>query len=245
MARSASDQARRAWLKQVGIATLATPGGIVGLIGQALAKGNAPVQPGIQSLKGEVRVNGQIAHVGMLVKPGDTISTGSGAEATYVIGRDAFLQRDNSIIEFGAESAKAFMRVLTGKILSVLDKKGPRTVLVSTATIGIRGTGFYIEDEPAAKLGAGTTGQHPPGYAKTYFCLCYGEVELTPAVAPEQRTAYATKHHDHPINIHADPAMVTSMVDAKVINHTDAELTLLEALVGRRPPFWGSSASYQ
>ena len=44
--------------------------------------------------------------------------------------------------------------------------------------------------------------------------------------------------------IHNDMKMSKMMVPAAVINHTDDELTLLEALVGRRPPFWGSGSGY-
>jgi hypothetical protein len=34
------------------------------------------------------------------------------------------------------------------------------------------------------------------------------------------------------------------LMQAPVINHTDAELTMLESLVGRRPPFTGSGRTY-
>ena len=34
------------------------------------------------------------------------------------------------------------------------------------------------------------------------------------------------------------------MQKAPVVNHTDAELTLLESLVGRKPPFSGSGYRY-
>ena len=47
-----------------------------------------------------------------------------------------------------------------------------------------------------------------------------------------------TTHHDHPIHIHHDKGM-PSIVNAKVINHTDAELIMLEWLNRRRPPFYG------
>jgi len=122
------------------------------------------------------------------------------------------------------------MRVVTGKILSVFGK-GARTIQVSTATIGIRGTGCYIEDEG---MGAG---------ARTYFCLCYGSVDLTPTAAPRERESYSTKHHDKPMYIHNDMSMAKMMVPAGVINHTDAELELLENLVGRWPPFYAQGGS--
>ena len=126
----------------------------------------------------------------------------------------------------GAGATQNVLRVVTGKLLSVFGK-GARSIQVSTATVGIRGTGCYIEDE-----GSGVK-------ARTYFCLCYGSVELTPAAAPQERQSYSTTHHDKPMYIHNDATMSKTLVPAGVINHTDDELKLLEALVGRWPPFYG------
>ena len=191
------------------------------LIRQALAKGQVPIQPGLQSIKGTVTVNGKTAKEGQLLAPGDRIVTGPASEATYVIGQDAFLQRADTEVAFPMDSA-AFFRLITGRLLSVFGK-GDKRLVVPTATIGIRGTACYIESDAM----------------KTYFCLCYGEAEVVPAVAPQEREVIRTQHHDHPIYIHGDAAMPTSMVPATVINHTDAELILLENLVGRLPPFYG------
>jgi hypothetical protein len=217
---------RRTLLKALAAAGLFGPAGISGLIGNALAKGNAPVAPGLHKLRGTVSVNGKPAREGQLVGAGDTVVTGPGSEAIYVIGQDAFLQRESSTINFGADAAQNLMRVVTGKILSVFGK-GARTIQVATATIGIRGTGCYIEDE-----GSGAK-------ARTYFCLCYGDVELTPSAAPHERESYSTTHHDKPMYIHNDMKMPKMMVPAGIINHSDDELKLLEALVGRWPPFYG------
>ena len=43
--------------------------------------------------------------------------------------------------------------------------------------------------------------------------------------------------------IHNDMKMAKMMVPAGVINHSDAELEMLETLVGRTPPFWGQGGS--
>jgi len=201
-------------------------GGLSLIMQKLLAAGSNPVPPGLHRLKGDVRVNGVAAREGLLLKAGDTVQTGPGAEAIYVIDQDAFLQRENSQVSFGNVGAD-FLRVFTGKLLSVFGK-GSKRITTPTATIGIRGTGCYIEAEAN----------------KVYFCLCYGEAELTPTVAPQEKETIVTRHHDHPIYIHSDPTMAKSMVPASVINHSDAELTLLEALVGRRPPFDGQSYSY-
>ena len=219
-------QLRRRLLKALAAAGLLGPTGISGLIRDALAKGNAPVAPGLHKMRGEVTVNLKPAREGQLIGPGDTVVTGRDSEAIYVIGQDAFLQRESSTISFGADAAENLMRVVTGKILSVFGK-GARTIKVSTATIGIRGTGCYIEDEGS------------DAKARTYFCLCYGSVDLTPSAAPQERESYSTTHHDKPMYIHNDMKMAKMMVPAGVINHTDDELKLLESLVGRWPPFYG------
>ena len=217
---------RRRHLKSLAAAGLLGAGGISGLIRVALAAGVKPVPPGLYRVKGDVRINGQPAREGTLVKPGDTVTTGRGAEAVFVIGQDAFLQRENSVVNFGADAAKEFFRVVTGKLLSVFGK-GDKRLATPTATIGIRGTGCYIEAEEKV----------------VYFCLCYGVAEITPSAEPGRTERIATRHHDHPVLIHDDRGM-PSMADAKVINHTDAELTLLENLTGRWPPFHGYGSAY-
>lgn len=243
-----NDLQRRRWLKQVAAASMLTAGGVSGLIRDVLAAGNTPiaqVAPGMARMSGEVTINGKPAALGMLVGPGDTVVTGPGAEAVYVIGQDAFLQRGMSTVAFGADAAKQFMRVVTGKLLSVFGKGTPRVISVSTATIGIRGTGCYIEDSPAPPPRAGGSSNAMRPHSVTYFCLCYGDVEVAPKATPDEITRYQTRHHDHPIEIYDDMNMPTKMIDASVINHTDAELIMLESLVGRKAPFDSASTWWE
>jgi len=217
---------RRRWLKLMAMAGVFGPTGIAGLVSQALAMGKVPISPGLHALRGDVKVNGKSAYLGQLVEPGDTVATGADSEAIYVIGRDAFLQRDKTTLVFGADAVKGFFRVVTGKVLTVFGKSQDlRTLQTSTATIGIRGTGCYIEDE-----GSGTA-------ARSYFCLCYGSVDLIPRATPQDRASYSTSYHEKPLFIYNDTKMSSMLVPAGVINHTDDELIMLESLVGRWPPF--------
>jgi len=218
-----SDNQRRKLLRALAAAGL-FGGGISGLISRALANGDDPIAVGLHKVKGSVSVNGQNAQAGMLIKAGDTIVTGPASEAIYVIGDNAFLQRDNSSVIFG-DAASDFFRLVTGKLLSVFGK-GQKRLVLGTATIGIRGTGCYVESTKT----------------ETYFCLCYGTADVVPAAAPEQRELIETTHHEHPITITADASAGSIMKAAPVINHTDVELVLLESLVGRRPPFHGSGS---
>lgn len=179
-------------------------------------------------MRGEVQVNGQPASKGTLIRPGDTVTTGPKSYATFVVGQDAFLARGNTRVELGGNAALVdLVRVVTGKLLSVYSKGRPREVRGVTATIGIRGSGAYIET----------------GGERTYFCLCYGEAEIVPTAAPDQRETVRTVHHDQPRFIYA--AGRERMIEkAPVINHRDAELILLESLVGRVPPFVETGVRY-
>lgn len=219
---------RRQTLQHLAAAGLLSTGGVMGFMQRALAAGTNPVPPGLHKIKGQVLLNGQPAATGTLIKPGDTVVTGPDGEATYVIGQDAFLQRSGSTVNFG-KTAADFLRVVSGRLLSVFGK-GERQLHFATATIGIRGTACYIETE------------HPKADMKktpAYFCLCYGEAEVIPTASPQEREIIRTRQHDHPLYISDDMAMPKMMVPASVVNHTDAELKLLENLVGRWPPFSG------
>ncbi|MEI7431635.1 MAG: hypothetical protein WCL27_14365 [Betaproteobacteria bacterium] len=220
-----SSDAKRQTLQKLFATSVIGCSGIIGLIREALANGTKPILPGVNKVTGVVLINGKAAHIGMTVGSGDTIVTATGGEVIYVIGQDAFLQRENSTVSFSGTTADV-MRVLTGKILSVFGK-GHKKLETATATIGIRGTGCYIES----------------GTERVYFCLCYGIAELSPLADPSHTERIETKHHDHPVYINSNSSM-PMMVDASVINHSDAELELLESLVGRWPPFNQGSYRY-
>jgi len=208
---------RRDILKQLAASAVLGSVGISGLLRDALANATKPVTPGMYKVKGMVTINGKPAVPGMAIGTGDSIVTGANSEAIYVIGQDAFLQRASSTVSFSGVSADV-MRVLSGKILSVFGK-GSKKLETATATIGIRGTGCYIESEAR----------------RVYFCLCYGVAELIPTADTNHVEKIETRYHDHPLYIH-DTSM-SMIVDAPVINHSDLELKLLESLVGRWPPF--------
>ena len=221
-----NDTDRRATLgKLLATSTLGFTG-IGGMIGRSLAAGSAPLRPGIQQIIGRVTVNGKVAESGMLVGTGDTVVSEANSQAIYVIGQDAFLQRAGSTVTFSGSNGVEVLRILSGKLLSVFGR-GNKRIETTTAVFGIRGTGCYIESEPR----------------RVYFCLCYGVAELQPNADPNHVERIETRHHDHPVYIHHDATM-PMMADASVINHADAELELLEQLVGRQPPFGKTSDRY-
>lgn len=212
---------RRRLLQTLAALPLALPfaASIPGVIRQALAAGDSPIRSGLQKIRGDVRVNGQPARIGMLIQPGDRIETGAASEAIYVVGRDAYLQRAETSVELRAGSARQLLRLLRGALLAVF-ARGAHTIETPTATIGIRGTGCYLEGDAE----------------RMYFCLCYGEADLVPRAGVEKSERLSTTHHEAPRWISARDAM-QPITPAPMINHSDAELILLEALVGRQPPF--------
>jgi len=187
------------------------------LVREALAQGR--LEKGIYRLQGDVRVNGAAAQRGAELRAGDTVRTQPGAEIVWVAQRDAFLVRQNSEVSYLANG----LRVVTGAVLSVFASGERKEIRTATANIGIRGTGIYVEAEPQ----------------RTYACTCYGETVLAPASDPAAAETVRTTHHESPRYIMpaGSPQMVMA---APVINHTDAELILLESLVGRQPPFIGT-----
>jgi len=149
-------------------------------------------------------------------RPGDKLTAGADADLVFVVERDAVLLRRSSSLEL----LKDGFRLVSGAALAVFARGERKTLQTPTATVGIRGTAAYLEAQPT----------------RTYVCICYGEALLEPVAEPKARETVRTRHHEQPRYLMAKgaPQMVTP---APVLNHTDAELTMLESLVGRKPPF--------
>jgi hypothetical protein len=185
---------------------------------------------GVRTATGEVTVNGTAATEGMPVRAGDSVVTGPNGDVVFVVGRDAFMIRPDSNVELlrrGSSPVLTGLRILSGKILSVFSPGRKRVIHAETATIGIRGTAVYVEVETE----------------RTYVCTCYGTVELASRDDPSARETIRTRHHDQPRYVMAGGAP-QMLMGAPVVNHTDAELILLEGLVGRKPPF-GTTQPYR
>lgn len=222
-ARAREPWPRREWLTAIA-AGIVSPAMLIETV-EAMSK--LPPGRSIYKLSGTVLVNGKPATEETPINAGDTIETKDGAELVFAVGASAFMVRENSRVELsGAEKVINALRLVTGKLLSVYGKGNRRRVSTPTATIGIRGTGIYLEAEPE----------------RTYLCTCYGEVELQAADAPDVSEVIATKHHESPRYLVAVPGGTPRIEPAPIINHTDAELVLIESLVGRTPPFAADGA---
>ena len=176
----------------------------------------------LQEFGGEVMINGRLASRANEVRALDVIKTGTSGRLVLVMGKDAFLIRANSEVEILGKPKAVLLtglRILTGALLGVFGKGGPRQILTATATAGIRGTGIYVEASPE----------------RTYFCTCYGAVDIEDQHRTEKRLVVSGYHA--PNIIYAEMTDGKMMHSAQFINHTDDELVMLEKLVGRVPPF--------
>jgi hypothetical protein len=207
---------RRRWLRL--LASGALGGAAFGrLISEAIAKGDKPLPPAIHHLEGSAKVNGREATVGTPVALGDRVATGAKSRAVVVVGEDAFLLRADTTIEVrGASGVLSELTVATGKVLSVFAKK-PVSIKAASASIGIRGTGAYIEMDPDS----------------VYFCLCYGEAQVDGPGGMSRNVK--TSHHEMPLFLRDGATM--RIEPAGFRDHKDDELIMLESLVGREPPF--------
>ncbi|MCP4432758.1 MAG: hypothetical protein GY806_17440 [Gammaproteobacteria bacterium] len=193
--------------------------------------GKLPEGQSIYSLEGTVIVDGQIASISTRINSGSSIQTGDDSEVIFVVGSDAFILRSNSSIQFGAEGLLVQgIRVISGAILGVFGKREASHRIVTTAaTIGIRGTGIYVDSAPD----------------KTYACTCYGHTRISANADPSVVEDIVTTRHDKPVYILPSALQGELIISAPIIDHSNSELGLIESLVGRKTPFGSGGFSYQ
>src|SRR4051812_41675529 len=216
-------QALTAW-----IAALGLPPGLARAAG---ALGSAPTlmpeNKSIYRLVGTVKVNGIPASTETRIFAGDTIETAKDSEVVFVVGGTSMILRENGHMVLDpapkdtSSSLINSLRLLTGKLLSVHGKGRPVRMQTVVATIGIRGTGVYMESDPE----------------QSYICTCYGVTDIESINDKESKETVSATHHDRPLYILAKASGGNSIRRAPFINHTDQELMLIETLVGRTPPF--------
>ncbi len=175
----------------------------------------------IHELQGMVTVNKKPLTRASTIKNGDEIIVSPDGKLVFSIGEDAFLVRGGSTLQVYAEQNSVLvsaLRLVNGAMLGVYGKRKTTTrVFTATATIGIRGTAVYVAVTPE----------------KLYTCTCYGHTDLI--VGLEKADVIATHHNAHVVATGKNGG--SQMKAFEVIDHTDDELRMLEALVGRKPIF--------
>ena len=185
-----------------------------------------PPDKSVYRISGEATVNDKPATLDTKIVPGDTVKTGKNSELVMVVNSNAMILRGGTNVTIEREEKSSSLiitglRLLSGALLSV-SRNQPTKIRTANATIGIRGTGFYIEAEAN----------------ESYFCLCYGAAKVEANDDRQSSQDLVAKYHDRPIFITNDAKNPGKNIrTAPFKNHTDQELTLIETLVGRTPPF--------
>lgn len=225
------DEARRLFLQRSLASGFVLAGGsllapLVHALGGQVPKELPPGQS-IFDVRGSVRIDGVKADRKTTVKTNSTVETGSNSLIIFRVGQDAHILRENSRIQLASSNpvVPEGLRLLSGALLSVFGKRPPNgkhySLATTTATIGVRGTGVYAESTPDA----------------SYVCTCYGNVDITSSKDPKATENIQATHHDAPRYILATPEGGKLITPAPMKNHTDEELMLVEAIVGRTAPF--------
>ena len=171
-------------------------------------------------LEGDTLINGQPLRPQATIQTGDVLETGPKSRLIFVIGNSSFHVRQNSrmAVERGDTlNTVSLLRLLTGAVVSVWGRGSSRAIITPTLTAGIRGTGVYTEVLPEQDF-------------RSYFCNCYGTVDL--AAGTESVVSQASYHQ----SFWAEPAPRDGrlLTPARAINHTDEELEFLAGLVHQR-----------
>jgi len=197
------------------------------LAGLLLPLSGEAQESSIHDLRGEVMVNGKRIDKTAVIRAGDTVLTTSNGYVVFAVGADAFMLRERSELRLEANPVASALisglRLLTGALGAVFGKRktGKVSIVTATVTAGIRGTGVYME----------TRGEG------TYFCSCFGTVDLQANANANDRETIEATRHNNPRVILAQPKDGQLFLPADFQTHTDAEMDMLEKCVGRRAPW--------
>ena len=175
----------------------------------------------IHELEGNVFINKRVATQTSSIQAGDRLSVAYGGRLVFSMGEDSYLLQEGSSLEVASKdnSVVSGLRLLTGGLLSVFGQRDSTTrIYTHTATIGIRGTGVYLNSQPD----------------QLYFCTCYGKTDLH---LGHNHDEHIESTHHNAFNITGKSERNMTMTATEVIGHTDDDLRLLERYSGRKPPF--------
>ena len=201
------------WVQRRDVIKAAAAWAIMGGLPAAIAQQRSNVV----QLTGDALLNGSRLLIGQSLQTGDQLQTGPGSSLIFAMGNASFLVRQNSLVtvERGATlSTVSLLRMVTGAVASVWSKGSNRSIITPTLTAGIRGTGVYTEVMPQQDN-------------RTYFCNCYGTVDLS--AGGSQTVSVAQYHQSFWSATQGAP-----LSPAPAINHTDEELEFLANLIGQR-----------
>ena len=180
----------------------------------------------VHEITGEVLLNGYPMARNSAVFAGQTITTGRDGRIWFTLAGDAFFLRPGSELRLRADGVSNLLinalRLVTGAMGATFGRGRPRSVITPTVTIGIRGTGVYVETSRE----------------ETYACNCFGAVDMHSAASGTMMESVRVMAENHQARrIHRDPQMGMRIQRAPFELHTNEEIIRLEALAGRPSPF--------
>ena len=174
----------------------------------------------VHDLRGRVTINNRPATTKSDILPGDRIATGNDGHFVFVMGQDAIMLRSRSELAIERyEDSQGLLKLVTGALGAVFGVGRARRIVAANVTAGIRGTGVYLETR-----GDGT-----------YFCTCWGTVDLAASDEASDRQLVDSKRHVANL-VSAVPRGGTRFRPSQFETHTDEEMDILEKCVGRRSP---------
>jgi hypothetical protein len=201
--------------KFLGDAVALAAGALLPLPGAAQAYGV------VQELSGEVFLNGYRMASNSALRVGHTVTTGRDGRIWFTVGGDAYFLRPGSELRLQSseppDTLIDVLRLVTGALGATFSRGARRAVIARTATIGIRGTGIYVEATPE----------------ETYACTCFGSTEL-------RSTTTGTMMESIPLTTERHVARRIrrdGVTPAPFERHTNEEMARLERLAGRPYPF--------
>lgn len=181
----------------------------------------------VHELAGEVTLNGYPFTRSSALLPGHTLQTGAGAHLVFTLGGDAFFLRPNTTLRLessAGDDAVDLLRLRSGALGAAFSPGARRTIVATTASIAVHGTGLYLEATPAW----------------TYACTCFGAAELrNPLREATLEAIAATSEHHVARRVLGDPLRGLRVAHAGRERHTSEEMAALEALAGRTSPLRG------
>jgi len=175
----------------------------------------------VHELSGEVLLNGVPMARSAGIRAGQTVSTGRDGRVWFTVAGDAYFLRPGSELRLRPGGVRDTLidalRLVTGALGATFGRGPARTVYAQTVTIGIRGTGIYVETTPQ----------------ETYACTCFGSTELMSVSSGSMMEGVAVSAENHVARrISAD-----RVVAAPFERHTSEEISRLERMAGRPNPF--------
>jgi hypothetical protein len=173
-----------------------------------------------------VLLNGVPLGAQSAIQGGQTVTTGATGRVWFSVAGDAYFLRPRSELRLhSADWRDPFinaLRLVTGAMGATFRPGLARRVVAQTVTIGIRGTGIYVETSPE----------------ESYACTCFGTTEMYSAGggAMMERVKVSTENH-LARRVYRDAGMGMRIVAAPFERHTNEEIARLERLAGRPNPF--------